>query len=143
MKRYLGLDVGNATIGVAVSDLLGLTAQGVETIKRKNLESDLLRLNELANLYDTSSFVIGLPKHMNGDEGERCKITREFADELKKKLPEAEIFFWDERLTTVVATKTLVAADISRKKQKKVIDKMAAILILQGYLDRMSIKRQE
>ena len=121
MKRYLGLDVGNATIGVAVSDLLGLTAQGVETIRRKDLKSDFNRLEELAKKFETYSFVIGLPKHMNGDEGERCQITREFADKLKEALPKAEIFFWDERLTTVAATKTLVAADVSRKKQKKFV----------------------
>lgn len=137
--RYLGLDVGTATIGVAVSDLLGLTAQGVETIRRKNLENDLKRLKEIANMYEADAFVVGLPKNMNGTEGESAANAREFADEIKKEIPTAEISFWDERLTTVLAHKTLIEADMSRKKRKKVVDKMAAVFILQGFLDRMSV----
>lgn len=139
MKRYLGLDVGDATIGVSVSDLLGLTAQGVETIRRKTLKSDLLRLKEIAETYETNAFVLGLPKNMDGSEGERVEVIREFAEEIKKKFPDAEINFWDERLTTVAAHKTLIEADMSRKKRKKVVDKMAAIFILQGFLDRLSM----
>lgn len=135
--RYLGLDVGDATIGVAASDLLGLTAQGVETIRRKDLKSDFMRLKEIVDTYEANAFVVGLPKNMDGTEGERAKVVREFADELLKNFPEAKISFWDERLTTVAAHKTLIEADMSRKKRKKVVDKMAAIFILQGYLDRI------
>lgn len=135
--RYLGLDVGDATIGVSVSDLLGITAQGVETIRRKNSKDDFVRLKEIADTYETNAFVVGLPKNMDGTEGERAKIVREFADELSKTFPNAKISFWDERLTTVAAHKTLIEADMSRKKRKKVVDKMAAVFILQGYLDRI------
>jgi len=138
MKRYLGLDVGDATIGVAVSDLLGLTAQGVETVRRKNSKDDFARLKEIADIYETNAFVIGLPKNMNGTEGDRAEMVRKFADELLKVIPGAEISFWDERLTTVAAHKTLIEADMSRRKRKKVVDKMAAIFILQGFLDRLS-----
>lgn len=138
MKRYLGLDVGDATIGVAVSDLLGITAQGIETIRRKDLKFDFTRLKEIADTYETNAFVIGLPKNMNGEEGERAETVRKFADELLEFFPDAKISFWDERLTTVAAHKTLIKADMSRKKRKKVVDKMAAIFILQGFLDRLS-----
>ena len=137
MKRYLSLDVGDRTIGIAVSDLLGLTAQGVETIRRKSLSEDLARLGELMLAYETSSLVVGLPKNMDGTEGERCEIVRSFVEEVRKIYPEVEAVFWDERLSTVAATKSLIAADVSRKKRKKVIDKMAAVHILQGYLDSL------
>ena len=135
MKRYLGLDIGDRTIGVAVSDLLGLTAQGVETIRRKNLASDITRLGELMQQYETSELVSGYPKNMNGSEGERCEVVRSFIDEVKKVYPDIHVMFWDERLSTVAATRSLLEADLSRRKRKKVIDKMAAVFILQGYLD--------
>lgn len=135
MKRYLGLDIGDRTIGVAVSDLLGLTAQGVETIRRKNLASDIARLGELMQQYETSELVSGYPKNMNGSEGERCEVVRSFIDEVKKVYPDIHVMFWDERLSTVAATRSLLEADLSRRKRKKVIDKMAAVFILQGYLD--------
>ena len=137
MKRYLSLDVGDRTIGIAVSDLLGLTAQGVETIRRKSLSEDLARLGELMLAYETSSLVVGLPKNMDGTEGERCEIVRSFVEDVRKVYPEIEAIFWDERLSTVAAAKSLIAADVSRKKRKKVIDKMAAVHILQGYLDSL------
>ena len=137
MKRYLSLDIGDRTIGVAVSDLLGLTAQGVETIRRTSLSEDLARLGELMQSYETVSFVIGLPKNMNGTEGERCDIVRCFVEDMRKAYPELEAVFWDERLSTVAAAKSLIAADVSRKKRKKVIDKMAAVHILQGFLDSL------
>lgn len=133
--RLLGLDVGDATIGIAASDELLFTAQGVETIRRKSLEHDLGRLGELMRQYETTKLVVGLPKNMNGTEGDRCSIVREFAATLKENYPETEIVFWDERLSTVAAAKSLIAADVSRAKRKKVIDKMAAVFILQGYLD--------
>ena len=136
MKRYMSLDIGDATIGVAVSDLLGLTAQGVETIRRTELSADLDRLGALAEEYEAAAFVAGLPKHMNGDEGERCAIVRAFMAEAAQRFPAMEIHYWDERLSTVAASRALIAGDVSRKKRHKVIDKMAAVYILQGFLDR-------
>ena len=135
MKRYLGLDIGDRTIGVAVSDLLGLTAQGVETIRRKNLARDIARLGELMQQYETRELVSGYPKNMNGSEGERCEVGRAFIEEVKKVYPDIHVMFWDERVSTVAATRSLLEADLSRRKRKKVIDKMAAVFILQGYLD--------
>ena len=137
-QRILGLDVGDRTVGVAASDLLLMTAQGVETIRRETLEKDLARLGELMREYDAVRLVVGLPRNMNGTEGDRCEIVRAFAEEIKKALPEAGIVFWDERLSTVAAAKSLIQADVSRKKRKKVIDKMAAVFILQGYLDSLA-----
>lgn len=137
-QRILGLDVGDRTVGVAASDLLLMTAQGVETIRRETLEKDLARLGELMREYDAVRLVVGLPRNMNGTEGDRCEIVRAFAEEVKKALPEADIIFWDERLSTVAAAKSLIQADVSRKKRKKVIDKMAAVFILQGYLDSLA-----
>ena len=136
MKRYLSLDIGDATIGIAVSDLLGLTAQGVETIRRTELSADLDRLAQLVQEYEPVGFVAGLPKHMNGDEGTRCDIVRAFMAEVAERFPTIEIHYWDERLSTVAAARALIAADVSRKKRRKVIDKMAAVYILQGFLDR-------
>ena len=135
MKRILSLDIGDRTIGVAVSDLLGLTAQGVETIRRTTLEADLRRLQELMAVYETKTLVSGYPRNMNGTEGPRCEFVKEFCEEIKQVEPEAKIIFWDERLSTVAATRSLLEADVSRKKRKQVIDKMAAVFILQGYLD--------
>ena len=135
MKRALGLDIGDRTIGVAVSDLLGMTAQGVETIRRTTLEADLARLQELMVQYETNLLVSGYPRNMNGTEGPRCEFVREFCEEIRKAVPEAEIVFQDERLSTVAATRSLLEADVSRKKRKKVVDKMAAVFILQGWLD--------
>ena len=137
MKRYLGLDIGDRTIGIAVSDPLGLTAQGVETIRRKNLEKDLARLGELMEQYETRSLVSGYPKNMNGTEGDRCEVVKAFLEKVKKQYPDVEIALWDERLSTVAATRSLLEGDVSRKKRKKVIDKMAAVFLLQGYLDRI------
>lgn len=133
--QILALDVGDRTIGVAASDALMLTAQGVETIRRKSLEKDFDRLLELMQEYKTDILVIGLPKNMDGTEGERCEIVRGFAAELQAVIHGSKIVFWDERLSTVAAARSLIAADVSRAKRKKVIDKMAAVFILQGYLD--------
>ena len=139
--RSLSLDVGDKTIGIAASDLLGLTAQGVTTIRRTSLQSDLQELGKIIAEYDATVLVIGLPKNMNGTEGERCEIVRNFAEQVQKKFPELKQVFWDERLSTVAAEKFLIgAADVSRQKRKKVIDKMAAVYILQGYLDSVSRK---
>ena len=133
--RALALDIGDKTIGVAASDLLGITAQGVETIRRSSEKNDLARLGELIAQFEATTFVIGLPKNMDGTEGTRCELVKKFAAKLNAAFPEVEQIFWDERLSTVAATKNLIAADLSRKKRKKVIDKMAAVYILQGYLD--------
>ena len=136
--RLMGLDVGSATIGVSVSDPFGWTAQGVETIRHKSREEDFRRLFELVSQYGVETFVIGMPLNMNGTKGMRAERTEEFAADLAEAFPNISQVFWDERLTTVMAQKELIAADVSRKKRKQVIDKMAAVAILQGYLDRMA-----
>ncbi|SHJ95267.1 Holliday junction resolvase RuvX [Propionispora hippei] len=135
--RILGLDVGDKTIGVAASDLMLLTAQGVEVIRRTSLERDFVRLGEIICQYDVNTVVVGLPKNMNGSIGPRGEYTQHFAEELKTRFSHIAIKFWDERLSTVAAEKSLIAADVSRTKRRKVIDKMAAVFILQGYLDSL------
>lgn len=136
--RALALDIGDKTIGVAASDLLGITAQGVETIRRTSNKDDLKRLAELVAQFEATTFVIGLPKNMDGTEGSRCELVRNFAAKLNATFPNVAQIFWDERLSTVAATKNLIAADVSRRKRKKVIDKMAAVYILQGWLSSIS-----
>ncbi len=133
--RAIALDVGDKTIGVAVSDLLGITAQGVETIRRTSNKNDLNRLGELVTQYGAEVFVIGLPKNMDGTESTRCELVKNFATKLNASFPNVKQIFWDERLSTVAATRSLIEADLSRKKRKKVIDKMAAVYILQGWLE--------
>ena len=135
--RILALDVGDKTIGIAVCDELKLTAQGVEVIRRTSPTKDFTRLNDLITLYQVGIVVIGLPKNMNGTIGPRGELTKEFAAALIKAIPHVEITFWDERLSTVAAQKSLIAADVSRAKRRQVIDKMAAVFILQGYLDSL------
>ena len=133
--RALALDIGDKTIGVAASDLLGITAQGVETIRRTSNKDDLKRLGELLTQYEAKTFVIGLPKNMDGSEGTRCELVKKFAAKICAAFPDVQQIFWDERLSTVAASRSLIEADLSRKKRKKVIDKMAAVYILQGWLD--------
>ncbi|MDH4615557.1 Holliday junction resolvase RuvX [Brevibacillus sp. AY1] len=137
MTRLLGLDVGDKTIGVAVSDELGWTAQGLETIKRQSKEKDLARLKEWIAKYQIGAIVVGLPKNMNGTIGPRAEMCQSFAQFLQERtsLP---VHMWDERLTTMAAERMLISADVSRQKRKNVIDKMAATLILQGYMDAKS-----
>ncbi|MFX0559075.1 Holliday junction resolvase RuvX [Tepidibacillus infernus] len=132
--RIMGLDVGEKTIGIAMSDELGWTAQGVEVLRRTSLERDITRLQQIINEYQVEEIVVGLPKNMNGSLGPRAEMIKEFAEILQQTF-QLPIRFWDERLTTVSAERTLIEADVSRKKRKQVIDKMAAMLILQGYLD--------
>lgn len=132
--RLMGLDVGDKTIGVAVSDLLGITAQGVETIKRTGNKVAINRLRELISEKNITKLVVGLPKNMNGTLGPQGQKVLSFVDKIKEKI-DIEVVLWDERLTTVAAEKMLISADVSRKKRKKVIDKIAAVYILQGYLD--------
>jgi len=136
--RILALDVGEKTIGVAASDLLLITAQGIEVIRRTSLEKDFLRLGELINQYEAHTIIVGLPKNMNGSIGPRGELMQQFAASLQELFPQTKVILWDERLSTVAATKALIAADVSRAKRKKVIDKMAAVFILQGYLDSLS-----
>jgi len=134
MPRTMGLDVGDKTIGVAVSDLLGWTAQGLETIIRIGIKKDLQKLELLIEEKEVDKIVVGFPKNMNGSIGPQGEKTLEFADRLKKRF-KTEIIMWDERLTTKAAERTLLEVDVSRKKRKTVIDKVAATYILQGYLD--------
>jgi putative Holliday junction resolvase len=137
--RILALDVGDKTIGVAVSDLLMITAQGVEVIRRTAWEKDLSRLKQLIEAYEADTLLIGFPKNMNGTIGPRGEATIQFADKLKEQFPGMTIRLWDERLSTVAAQRSLIEADVSRAKRKQVIDKMAAVFILQGYLDGLKM----
>lgn len=135
--RIMGLDFGSKTIGVAVSDALLWTAQGVKTIRRSKKEIEELR--ELIREYEINEIVIGYPKNMNGTLGPRCKMTDKFANLLRQEFG-LSVVLWDERLSTVAVQRTLLEADMSRSKRKQVIDKMAAVFILQGYLDRRQKK---
>ena len=137
--RILGLDYGSKTVGVAVSDPLGLTAQSVETIWRKQenkLRQTLARIEELAAEYQAEKIVLGLPKNMNNTIGERAEKTLEFREMLERRtgLP---VVMWDERLTTVEAERTLMEASVRRENRKQYLDQMAAVFILQGYLDSL------
>ena len=135
--RILGLDFGEKTIGIAISDPFGWTAQGLEVIRRyeeNNLKDSINRIEEIVKQYQVEKIVLGLPKNMNNSLGFRVEKTQQFKLKLEKKL-KLEVVFWDERLSTVGAERTLLEANLSRKKRKQVIDKMAAVFILQGYLD--------
>jgi len=136
--RIMGLDFGSHTIGIAISDPFGWTAQGQDTWRRSgNLDADLKEMERLVQQYEVKQVVIGLPKNLNGSLGPAANGVQEFAGLLADKLG-LEVVLWDERLTTVAAEKVLLAGDVSRRKRKKVIDKMAAVLILQNYLDWQS-----
>lgn len=141
--RIMGLDVGDRTIGVAISDSLLFTAQGKETIFRQSLKQDIDRLIELINEYEVVKVVAGMPYNMNGSIGPQGEKTKQFMDKFEKKLiysdridRKIDIEYWDERLTTLSATRMLIEADMRREKRKEVVDKLAATLILQGYLDK-------
>lgn len=136
--RIMGLDFGSKTVGVAVSDGLLLTAQGLEIIRRKEenkLRRTLARIEELILEYEVGEIVLGLPINMNATEGERARLTLEFREKLERRtgLP---VVMWDERLTTVAADKAMMEAGIRRENRKEYVDMIAAVLILQGYLDR-------
>lgn len=140
--RIMGLDFGSKTVGVAVSDSLLVTAQGVEIIRRKDenkLRQTLARIEELIVEYEVEEIVLGMPKNMNATEGVRAELTLEFKDKLERRtgLP---VHMWDERLTTVAADKTMMEAGVRRENRKKYVDMIAATLILQGYLDRRSVE---
>ena len=130
----MGLDVGTKTVGVAVADELGFTAQPITVVRRSNLKADLAELIRLAADRSVDRFVIGLPLNMDGSEGPRAQATRKFGDALAKA-SNLLIIYQDERLTTVAAERSLLEADVSRQKRREVIDQVAASLILQGWLD--------
>lgn len=137
MERILGLDYGTKTVGVAISDPLGFTAQAVETITRKEenkLRRTLARIEALISEYDVKKIVLGFPKHMNNDVGERAKASEEFMEHLKRRtgLP---VVLWDERLSTLSANRVLMESGVRRENRKKYVDQIAAVFILQGYLD--------
>lgn len=139
--RILGLDYGDKTVGVAVSDPLGWTAQGLEIIRRENpleYKKTMKRLAELAEEYQPEKIILGYPKNLDNSEGERCEKTKVFCDRLKKRFDKVEILLWDERFSTIAAERTLRQAELSHEKRKSVIDKMAAVHILQGYLDSIN-----
>lgn len=139
--RIIGLDYGTKTVGVAMSDPLGITAQAVETIERKEenkLRKTLARIEALAKEYEVEKFVVGLPKHMNNDIGERAEKAMEFAEMLKRRTG-LEVIMWDERLSTVSAERTLMESGVRREDRKQYVDQIAAVFILQGYLDSMSM----
>lgn len=136
MRALLGLDLGEKTIGVAISDRNGAVATPLETIRRRKFSTDAARLLEIADDRELGGFILGLPRNMDGSEGPRCQSTRAFARNLSR-LTDLPITFWDERLSTVAAEKALLEADTTRKRRAEVIDHVAAGYILQGALDRM------
>ena len=137
--RILGLDIGSKRIGIAVSDELGFTAQGQETLVSKGLEADVARIVKLANDYRATEIVVGLPYNMDGTEGPQAQKVRLIIERISQEV-EIPVREWDERLSTVAAERTLLEADMSRSKRRKVVDKVAAVLILQTYLDRQQYK---
>ncbi|HZK71986.1 MAG TPA: Holliday junction resolvase RuvX [Clostridia bacterium] len=134
--RIIGLDIGDRTIGVAVCDPLGLTAQGITTVKRKSVVLDIEEIAKICKQYDVESIVSGLPKNMNGTIGPQGEKVQRFCEKLKETL-NLPIKMWDERLTTVAANRVMLEGDLSRAKRKKIVDKIAATFILQGYLDSL------
>lgn len=140
--RIMGLDFGSKTVGVAVSDPLLITAQGLEIIRRKEenkLRQTLARIEELITEYEVEEIVLGLPKNMNASEGVRVELTNEFKEKLERRTG-LTVTMWDERLTTVAADKAMMEAGIRRENRKDYVDKIAATLILQGYLDYRSMQ---
>jgi len=137
-SRRMGLDVGDRTIGVALSDDMGWTAQPLTTLRRTRLDSDLDGLRRIASERGVSEVVVGMPLSMSGKEGIRARRVRLFAAELERTLG-IHVIFWDERLSTVAAERVLLQADLRRQKRKEQVDKVAAAIILQGYLD--SVRR--
>jgi putative holliday junction resolvase len=135
MMRMMGLDVGSHTIGIAVSDELGLTAQGLKTIRRKSMKEDLREISSIITQFRIGRIVVGLPMNMDGTLGKQVEKVLQWIKTFQEEI-HLPVLTWDERLTTVEASKILLEADLSRKKRKKVIDKLAAVLILQGYLDQ-------
>lgn len=141
----MGLDYGSKTVGVAVSDPLGFTAQGIETIYRKaenKLRQTLARIEELVKEYEVEKLVLGFPKHMNNDIGNRAEKSLEFKELLERRTG-LEVVMWDERLTTVEAERTLIESNVRRENRKLYVDKIAAVFILQGYLDSVYMQKAQ
>ena len=141
--RVMGLDFGSKTVGVSVSDPLGVTAQGVEIIRRTSenkLRQTLARIEALAREYEVETFVLGFPKNMNNTEGERCEKTKEFAQMLERRTG-LSVVLWDERLTTVAADRHMMESGIRRENRKQYVDEIAAVFILQGYLDSLAFQK--
>ena len=141
MMRIMGLDYGTKTVGVAVSDPLGITAQAVETVTRKDenkLRKTCARIEELVAEYEVEKIVLGLPKHMNNDIGDRAEKSMQFGEMIGRRTG-LEVVMWDERLTTVEAERTLIETGIRREHRKQYVDQIAAVFILQGYLDSRSL----
>ena len=138
----MGLDYGSKTVGVAISDPLGITAQGIETIERKEenkLRKTLARIEELAKAYEVETIVLGFPKNMNNTIGERAEKSLELKAMLERRIG-LPVVMWDERLTTVEAERTLIESKVRREDRKKYVDKIAAVFILQGYLDSIGMR---
>jgi putative Holliday junction resolvase len=133
--RTMGMDIGSRTIGVAISDELGITAQGLKTIRRASKERDFEEIRKIINEFQIGKIVVGLPKNMNGTLGKQAEIVLQWVRDLKEEV-HLPVETWDERLSTVEASKVLLEADVSRRKRKKAVDKLAAVIILQGYMDR-------
>lgn len=143
--RIMGLDYGSVTVGVAISDALLVTAQGIEVIRRKQenkLRQTLARIDELVKEYEVNLIVLGYPKNMNNTVGERGEKSEEFAEMLRKRTG-LEVILWDERLTTVSAHNAMIEGNMRREDRAKIVDKVAAVLILQGYLDRIAQQEEE
>ena len=143
--RILGLDFGSKTVGVALSDPLLLTAQGVEIVRRQSpnkLRQTLARIEEIVKEYEVDRIVLGYPKNMNNTEGERCEKTKEFKEMLERRTG-LSVVLWDERLTTVSADNYMMESGIRREDRKKFVDEIAAVFILQGYLDYLSLHPEE
>lgn len=138
MGRILGLDLGDKTIGVALSDELKWTAQGLITLRREGKKKDIPAILELVKIHEVEEIVLGLPKNMDNSLGEQAEKVLKFSRMLEGRLKSVKITLWDERLTTSAAERTLLEANVSRKKRKKVVDTLAATLILQAYLDAQS-----
>jgi len=142
LMRIMSLDIGSKTIGIAISDELRITAQGLKTIKRKSIEEDLKEITLIIARFKIDKIVVGLPKNMDGTLGKQAETVFRWIKDFKDKI-HISLVTWDERLSTVEASKTLLEADLSRKKRKKVIDKLAATLILQGYLNQLRNRGDE
>jgi putative Holliday junction resolvase len=143
MNRIMGLDYGSVTVGVAISDALLLTAQGIEVIRRKQENKQrqtLARIEELITEYEVDKIVLGYPKHLNNTIGERAVKSEEFAERLRQRTS-LEVILWDERLTTVAAHQVLAQSKLDDREKSMVVDKLAAVLILQGYLDKLNFMK--
>lgn len=139
--RLLGLDFGEKFIGVAISDALGITAQGLGRIARSNPQADLDKIRELIKEHRVEKLIVGLPRRMDGTVGAQAEVVMSFIEELRGALV-IEVVPWDERLTTVEAERAMIRGDLSRKKRKRIIDKLSAVLILQSYLDHLQFSSQ-